>query len=306
MTKPGIPNEYSLSTACYGTRLDSIEDQAFAAVAMGFRRIELGLSDKPVTMNGFEDTRRETGIEVNSIVCGCLNPRSEFMSGTRLGSLDEDQRERAINSLRRHSHLAEKYHCPTVILRGCAVESSELVVEAAHHHSDLVNQGPTEEVVANVQDFVHRAQKGAQRQIEHLCRGIHGLTAEFPGLVYALEPGLHFSDILNFEAMGWVLDDLAKQGVRYWHDTGTVHTRQHAGLPGQGQWLESYGDRMVGVHLQGATGTTSMLPPGSGEVDFKLVCDYVPSEADKVIEIDPKHGRTEILGAVRFLADAGF
>ena len=44
MTQPGIPNEYVFSTTCFGPRLRTIEDQAFSAVAMGFRRLELGLS----------------------------------------------------------------------------------------------------------------------------------------------------------------------------------------------------------------------------------------------------------------------
>jgi hypothetical protein len=44
VTAPGIPNNYVLSTSCFGDRLRTIEDQAFAAVAMGFRAIELGLS----------------------------------------------------------------------------------------------------------------------------------------------------------------------------------------------------------------------------------------------------------------------
>ena len=44
MTTPGIPNDYSLSTTCFGTRLPNIQDQIFAAVGMGFRRLELGLA----------------------------------------------------------------------------------------------------------------------------------------------------------------------------------------------------------------------------------------------------------------------
>ena len=70
LTQPGIPNHFSLSTTCYGTRLKSIEDQAFAAVAMGFRRLEIGILDVPVVLNGFEESRRETGIAVRSLVAG--------------------------------------------------------------------------------------------------------------------------------------------------------------------------------------------------------------------------------------------
>ena len=129
MTQPGIPNEFALSTSCYGNRLRSIEDQAFAAVAMGFRRIELGLSEAPVPLNGFEDTRRETGIEVGSLVCGCLDPCLEKDSGSKLGSLNADQRERALISSRRHIRLARQYGCPVVILRGCEIENEAVVEE---------------------------------------------------------------------------------------------------------------------------------------------------------------------------------
>ncbi|MDP6519561.1 MAG: hypothetical protein QF411_06655, partial [Planctomycetota bacterium] len=122
MTQPGIPNEFALSTACYGGRLKSIEDQAFAAVGMGFRHVELGLLDQPVTFNGFADSRRETGIVVDSMVAGCLNPKAENMSGTLLGSPKADERERALNSLRRHIRSAQSLDCPLVIVRGCAVE----------------------------------------------------------------------------------------------------------------------------------------------------------------------------------------
>lgn len=308
MTQPGIPNEFSLSTSCYGTRLATIEDQSFAAVAMGFRRLELGLTEKPVPLGGFEDTRRETGIEVGSLVTGCLNPRSEHMSGTKLGSLDAELRERAMISTRRHIQLAQKYGCPTVILRGCEVEDPAVKAEAAELEQRLAERTDedSEEVCEAIADFVARAQKKGQNQVEHLCRSIHTLRGEFPETRLAVEPGATFIDILNFEAMGWVLDDLAKKGLHYWHDTGTVHLRGLAGLPGQGAWLEKYGDKLVGVHLQDATDSEAEMPPGLGEVDFRMVSEYIPGEAEKVVEANSRHGRSEILASVQFLMDRGF
>ena len=58
LTQPGIPNDYALATTTFGSRLKAIEDQAFAAVAMGFRRMELGLLEAPVSLGGFEDSAR--------------------------------------------------------------------------------------------------------------------------------------------------------------------------------------------------------------------------------------------------------
>ncbi len=308
MTQPGIPNDYSLSTSCYGTRLATIEDQVFAAVAMGFRKLEIGLAESPISLTGFEETRRETGMEVGSLVTGCLNPRAENMSGTKLGSLDPELRDRALLSSRRHIQVAKQYGCPTVILRGCEVEDKVMVAEAEElkiRQAERTEE-TSEAVAEDIADFVSRVQKKGQQQVEHLCRSIHTLRSEFPDIRLAVEPGATFIDILNFEAMGWVLDDLARHELSYWHDTGTVHLRGAAGLPGQGAWLDQYGSRLIGVHLQDAADNEAEIPPGLGEVDFRLVSDYIPSSAEKVVEINSRHGRSEILAAVTLLMDRGF
>ncbi|MEM7517771.1 MAG: hypothetical protein AAF368_12725, partial [Planctomycetota bacterium] len=92
----------------------------------------------------------------------------------------------------------------------------------------------------------------------------------------------------------------------YWHDTGRVHQRERWGLPEHGAWLDAYADRMVGCHLQDATPDQAEMPPGSGEVDFKLVQSYLGADVERVLEIEASHGRAEILAAIRFLIDQGF
>lgn len=306
LTQPGIPNEYALSTSCYGSRLRTIEDQAFAAVAMGFRRLELGLSDAPVRMNGFEDSRRETGICVRSIVAGCLDPRSEGITGLKLGSLSEDCREQAVNSVRRHIRLAQKYGCPIVIIRGCELEDKTLIDEAQKLNARIVREGPSDEVRDLARDLVSRVTKRGQRQVDHLCRSLHQLQTEFPETRLAVETGENLADLLNFETVGWVLDDLGKHGLCYWHDTGRIQSRECTGIATQGQWLDAYATKMVGVHLHDSAEGVPEMPPGTGQVDFKLVAGYVPRTAERVVEINPRHGRGEILAAVQFLVDHGF
>ena len=305
LTQPGIPNAYSLSTACYGSRLKTIEDQAFATVAMGFRRLEIGVSEVPVTLNGFEQSRRETGIEVRSVVAGCLDPRNEHPTGTKLGSLDEDSRERALNCVRRHIRLARRYECPTVIVRGCEVEDRALQEESDKLQAKIHRDGLPDETKAAVVDVVGRVKKKGQRQIEHLCRSLHALLSEFPGVHLAIETGPSLVDLLGFDAVGWVLDDLGHKGLSYWHDTGRSQVRERLGLKPQGTWLDSYGRMMIGVHLQDAAEGHAEMPPGTGEVDFKLLSGYLGRDAERVLEVNPRHGRAEILSSVQFLVDLG-
>ncbi len=308
MTKPGIPNELTLSTACYGPRLQAIDGQALSAAAMGFRRLELGLNDYPSDLSGWEDCRREAGVTVESVVVGSLKPKGEAYSGSLLGSADADEREMAINSTRRHIRVAQNLGAGVVVVRGCAVGSAKLEAESRVLGIELEEASPDDLVIVQekVANFVNKVQKRGQKQIEHFCRSLHTLRNEFPETKIAVEPGLHFNDLLNFEAMQWVLDDLAGLGVGYWHDTSRVWQRGQAGLPDQGKWLEAYSNRMLGVHLQDATREEADLPPGLGEVDFQMVGEYVPADVPHVIEVHSKHGRGEVLAAVQFLMGHGF
>ena len=308
MTQPGIPNEFVLSTACYGGRLKTIEDQAFASVAMGFRSLELGLSERPVPLNGWEDSHRETGIRVASVVVGALDPRSERMSGSQLGSSDAEERERALNCLRRHARLAQSLRAPVVVLRGCAVEDARLAAEARALEDEFEQAAPVdrEELHEKACQLVGRVQRRGQKQLEHFCRALHTLSREYPETRVAIEPGWKLDDLLSLQAVEWALDDLRRQGVGYWHDAVRVHWRAGLGLPPHGAWLETFAPRMLGIHLADATEQEVGLPPGAGEIDFKLVAEYLPSEAARVLEVDSRHGRPEVLAAVQFLIAAGF
>lgn len=306
VTAPGIPNEYVLSTACFGSRLSSIEDQIFASVAMGFRRIELGLCDSPPTMNGLEESVRETSVAITSLVAGCRDSRNDHVAALELGSLVDEERDRAMNSIRRHVRLAEAWHCPVVVVRGSKVEIPELREQARKLEARLVHGEEGDEIQDALRDFANSVQKKGHRQIEHLCRSLHRLMSEAPEMRFAIEPGSDLDDLLGFEAMGWVLEDLSSMNLGYWHDVGRIHLREKVGLPGCGDWLDAYAGRMHGVHLQDAAEDEAAMPLGLGEVDFKLLSDYVPREAERVLELHPRHGRAEILASIQFLVDNGF
>ena len=306
MTSPGIPNEFSLSTACFGTRLGSIQDQIFAAVGMGFRRLELGLAETPPSMEGLADSQRETGVTIPSLVAGCRDSLNGSMAVERLGSLVSEECERALNSMRRHVRLAQSWGCRTIVVRGSKVEDDRLQRRATELRARWDRGGLNGELKEEIAAFVREIQKSSQSQVEQFCRSIYVLAHEWPGTIFAIEPGREIDDLLGFDAMGWVLDDLGSVDLHYWHDVGRIHQRERLGLPAQGEWLDSFGARMAGIHLQDAADEETEMPIGAGEVDFKLLAEYVPSGAEKVLEIGPSHGRAEILSSVQFLVDSGF
>lgn len=307
MTAPGIPNDFTLSTRCFGGRLSTIEDQIFAAAAMGFRRIELGLADAVTSMEGLEEAARETGVELRSMIVGCRDSEQNGgLASGKLGSLSSESRDRALNSVRRHVRMARAWKCPVIIVRGSKTEDTKHLKQALELEARIAREGRSPELRTEVLEFVVRLQKNGQRQVEHLCRSLHTLMQEHPDVKFAIEPGVEIDDLLGFDAMGWVLDDLQKLGLGYWHDVGRIHMRERVGLPGQAQWLSAYAPRMLGVHLQDAAEAEAERPLGLGEVDFDVIREALPRNIEKVLEIGPQHGRAQILESVQFLLDRGF
>ena len=168
----------------------------------------------------------------------------------------------------------------------------------------LGEDGADGELAGEIQALAKEVAEAGQAQLEHLCRGLHELAKVSPDVRFCLEPGGRLDDLLGIEAMGWVLDDL--DGLGYWHDVGQVHRREVQGLPNQGDWLDRFAGRMEGLHLQDAVGDEIGMPVGLGEVDFKLVAEYAPKDAQRVLEVGASHGRAEILTSVQALIDLGF
>lgn len=308
MATPSIPNEYTLSTTCFGDRLGKIEDQIFTAVAMGFRSIELGLSDTPVTMDGLCEARAETSTKLVSMIAGCRDSHTGEMIVWKLASANATERERALNSLRRHLRLAETWGCPHFVVRGTSIDDVELKAKAEALGARVASEGLGHEgadgaLAGEIRQLAEEVQEKGQPQVEHLCRGLHALKKEFPDVDICVEAGERLDDLMGIEAMGWVMADLPE--LCYWHDAGVIHQRQRQGLPGQGDWLDRFGGRMGGMHLQDAAGDKVELPVGLGEIDFKLIAEYAPKDALRVIEIGPRHGRAEILASVQALMNFG-
>lgn len=273
---------------------------------MGFRRLELGLTDAPPSMDGLEEARRETGVTVVSMVVGCRDTLGRDLPAAKLASLDDGERHRALSSLRRHARLATSWGCRRLIIRGSSVEDPGLRAEARMLEARALQDGVSPELREEVGRYVQRVQEAGQPQLQVLCRSLHEVMTEHPLLEFALEPGLYIDDLLGFDAVGWVLDDLRSKGLGYWHDVGRIHLREKQGLPPQAAWLDRYASQMVGIHLQDAAETETAMPLGVGEVDFGLLREYVPANAERVLELHPRHGRAEILASIRMLLERRF
>ena len=73
----------------------------------------------------------------------------------------------------------------------------------------------------------------------------------------------------------------------YWHDVGHAEMNDRLGIKPHLEFLETYKDNLVGVHLHGVKGRRDHLAPFEGDMDLNKFLPYFESNVLKVVESKP-------------------
>lgn len=93
----------------------------------------------------------------------------------------------------------------------------------------------------------------------------------------------------------------AGSGLASWHDTGHAHLKEKAGLIRHEEFLAGNAPRLAGFHLHDVRGFNDHLPPGTGEVDFKMVARHIRPEHILVLELHPRLNPPAVVAARDYL-----
>lgn len=93
----------------------------------------------------------------------------------------------------------------------------------------------------------------------------------------------------------------AGSGLAYWHDTGHAHLKEKMGLVRHEELLQAHVDRLAGFHIHDVRGFTDHLPPGTGEIDFRMVSRYMRPHHILVLELNPRLNPPDIVEAREFI-----
>lgn len=123
---------------------------------------------------------------------------------------------------------------------------------------------------------------GEDAEVESTCRELYDLARAHAGLAFAvLTPAA--GDLAAPGTLELVLDDLAAQGVGYWHRPARVHGRPHDDVA----WLDTLGRRLVGMSLDDVAHGEVGLPPGTGELDLSRAAELSGRGTEVALDVDP-------------------
>ncbi len=174
---------------------------------------------------------------------------------------------------------------------------------------ELYNKGEKEsaDFQALLQEAKDKREGNQQRNFDAVLFSLDKLNqrAEKLDVSIGIENRRGFRQIPSFDEIGIILSEFDGANVPYWHNTGYAQMQDNLDIAHHEDFLEQYSDKMIGVHLHDVKSTTDHIVPGAGDLDFRMVSEYLSQEAIRVMQLTPKATREEIIEGLSYLKESG-
>lgn len=297
--------ELSLSTMWAKGRFNHMGDFASKARQLGFTQVEANALVSPQML----EELIKTAIPLSSIHSPCpavLSSRGSPVASLSLSSLDQEERTEAIHFARKTIDLASETQARAVVLHMGEVPVDLNLQERLYQ---LYNNGwaQTEEYARVREELIRQRARQARSHLEAAKKSLAELC-QFSlrrKVALGLETRFHFHEIPDIEEMAELLEEVEGSLTGYWHDVGHAEVQQRLGFTRHQDWLASFGDKMIGIHLHDIVGLSDHYAPGKGEADWALIAKYLPRRAIRVCELGEWNQEGAVQEAVEFLVAKG-
>jgi len=277
-----------------------IEEWLIRVEELGFDAIELSYTFSEKQLEEFVSFLRNTDLKVASIHNFCPVPNDEpsdrhLSNYYRLSAVDEHERQQAVKWTQIAVDTAEHLGAEVIVIHAGTLEFEDDRSPWLFH---LYSSGQKE-----TSKFCQERQRILQLRAEKKRPYIAALEQSLNEVVVysqrkniriGLENRYYPFEIPNFEEIGYFLSLYDKMELGYWHDVGHADMNERLGIKSHIDFLETYKDRMIGVHLHGIKGTKDHLAPFEGSMDLERYLPYFGPGVLKVIEAKP-YASTELI-----------
>jgi len=260
---------------------------------LGFDAVELSYKVTDQQLKDAEAVLGELNLKVSSIHNFCPTPNDEpsdrhLSNYYRLSSLDEHERQQAIKWTNIAIDTAQRVGAGVVVIHAGTLDIED--ERSPQLFKLYVNgQKDSEAFYKERERILTMREEKKEPYIEALEKSLNEVMAysQTKNITIGLETRYYPFEIPNFEEIDYFLKLFAKQGMGYWHDVGHAEMNDQLGINTHQEFLDTYKDHLVGVHLHGIKGRRDHLAPFEGDMDLNKYLPYFGTNIIKVVESKP-------------------
>ena len=205
-----------------------------------------------------------------------------------LSSLDETQRVKAVDNLKRSIDLAVRLGSRSVVVH-CGAVHCDHSKDKRLREMYLEGKSGTAEFSQLQQEYIADRNQNALPHFERVIRSLEEVIsfARGSGLAIALENRNRYHDLPLPDEMETLLQLCDEPWFGFQYDAGHAHNLEVLCMVGKGEWLRRFHRRLIGAHLHDVNGLQDHLAPGMGEVDFSSLSQYMTDGVLRTLEVSP-------------------
>ena len=274
---------------------------------LGFDRLELsfGLPSKMVA--DISLMVEEGSIAVGSLHNYCPAPilrDGQTLSHTilPLSNTDEEERKWAVRQTMRTIETAHSLGASAVVLHMGKVlirpTSPRLMMLVENGE---VNSGRSDRLRSKLRK---RRESKKEPYLEQAAKSLGDLApyAVELGIKLGIENRYYPEEIPSLDEIGQLIEWTDSPAVGYWHDMGHAAVKENIGWDSHLEYLERYGEKLIGMHIHDVILTRDHRAPLQGDLDFRPLGEYMKKEGVlKVVEVHPIATAEELKNGLAFL-----
>lgn len=223
-----------------------------------------------------------------------------------ISNLDEQVRKRAVDDIKRSIDLAVKLNARSVVIHPGTVNCDKSI---ENHMRNMIqtDKRRSPEYLQLLHDAIAEREKLVKPNFDQVVRSMEEIIrfASGSGIALGLENRYHFDDIPLPDELEILLSLSDEDWLGFQYDVGHAQALDVLGFVRHFEWLERFSKRMIGVHLHDVICIKDHQAVGKGEVDFAAIAPYIPTSAQRTLEIGPRASLEELAESLKLLADKG-
>ncbi len=267
----------------------------------GFHGLQPAPSPRPLNWRRLRDSIQDLPFSLAALRLDPIDAGSAAQS-SGIGSAHEGTRKAAQQAL-----LTGMQQAASLGINRLVLEPGLVPVADEVGPENLADPGLawTEDLAASQRA---RRRSRLESALDQSCRSLHWACSQMPEMELALTGSRSVFGLGEPEGLEAIFEDLSSCRLGYWHDTALTARRQEVLGEEQGDWLDRFSPRTLGISLGDSGDGRLDLPPGSGLVDYPLLSSYWRHAGIKptlVVELSPSVEQGEIPGVHAFLTKFG-